>query len=157
MTAALCDIGRMVKCLMTVLVACVGFAPLAEYAPAAVDRVALKEAKVWVKNDMKQLRSALSILKRVKDEKSAEKAGKALQKLYDKPAGKSTAMGDEAPPERPSGEEMTQVMEKNKRSFEKLQAEIEEQIQRIEELHIDNASLGTGIDMVTEQIAELAQ
>ena len=88
---------------------------------------------------------------------SAEKAGKALQKLYDKPAGKSTAMGDEAPPERPSGEEMTQVMEKNKRSFEKLQAEIEEQIQRIEELHIDNASLGTGIDMVTEQIAELAQ
>lgn len=147
----------MVKCLMTVLVACVGFATLAEYAPAAVDRVALKEAKEWVKNDIKQLRSALTILKRVKDEKSAEKAAKALHKLYDKPAGKSTAMGDEAPPERPSGEEMAQVMEKNKRSLEKLQAEIEEQIQRIEELHIDNASLGTGIDMVTEQIAELAQ
>ena len=50
-----------------------------------MDRTAVKEARSWVKKDLKQRRAALSILKRVKDEKSAEKAGKSLMKLYAEP------------------------------------------------------------------------
>ncbi len=137
-----------------------GFATLAESAPAAedrprVDRTAVKEARSWVKKDLKQRRAALSILKRVKDEKSAEKAGKSLMKLYAEPRAKSTAMGTAAPESRPAGEEMDEALEKSKKALEKVQEDIDEQLERIEKLNLESSTLKSGLEKLNEHGSEL--
>ena len=137
---------------LLLLAVVVGFATLAESAPAAedrprVDRTAVKEARSWVKKDLKQRRAALSILKRVKDEKSAEKAGKSLMKLYAEPRAKSE--------ERPAGEEMDEALEKNKKALEKVQEDIDEQLERIEKLNLESSTLKSGLEKLNEHGSEL--
>ncbi len=111
--------------------------PLAEAAP---DRFERKDAAVWVKEEMNRRKKTLALLKKIKDEKSADKAAKALLALYGV-SGKQTAMGESGPAQKPTGEAYEEAEAKNARQLEKLDAAIAAQRERIEELELESSRL----------------
>lgn len=113
----------------------------ADVVSAASDRDAKKEATAWVKQDLKRLKAAAKILKKVKDEKSAEAAAKQIETVYGVGEESETAMGDAAPAAQPTGEEMDALLIKNKRTYEKLQKAVEKEWDRIEEKEVPASAL----------------
>ncbi len=135
--------NRLVYCLPAVLLALSLATPLS----AAPDRFEKQEAAVWVKEESARLKKTLALLKRVKDEKSAEKAGKALLALY-KVDRKQTAMGEVAPPQKPTGEAMVTAEGRNAERFNKMQKAIQDQLLRIGTLELDSPSLDRALEAV---------
>ncbi len=114
--------------------------PLTLPASAAPDRFERKEAATWVKEEMNRRKKTLALLKRVKDEKSAEKVGKALLEMYDA-GGEETALGETGPAPKPTGEAMAAAEEKNAKALEKMQKAIAAERERIAELEIESSTL----------------
>ncbi len=134
--------NRLACCLLAALTFTLA-APLS----AAPDRFEKQEAAAWVKEESARLRKTLALLKRVKDEKSAEKAGKALLALY-KVERKQTAMGEVAPPQKPTGEAMDTAEGKHAERFSKMQKAINDQLMRISALELDSPSLDRALEAV---------
>ncbi len=109
-------------------------------AGAAPDREERKEASIWVKEEMNRRKKTLALLKKVKDEKSANKAAKALMELY-AVSGQQTALGETGPARKPTGEAFSEAEAKNTRQLEKLDAAISAQRKRIAALELKSASL----------------
>lgn len=105
-----------------------------------------KEAKVWIKKQMALKKKTLSALKRVKDEKSAKKAAKTIQKLYGTDEGEETAMGTVGPEKAPSGEVMDKLMEKEGPKLEKLDEAIDAEVERISGLEIESPELDKALE-----------
>ena len=99
-----------------------------------------KQAKDWVKQSIAKKKKALSALKKVKNQKTADAAGKELQKLYGV-SGKQTAMGSSGKAQKPENEQMTAEEEKNKKVIEKLDDQIEAELSRIGQLEGVSSSL----------------
>lgn len=113
----------------------------------AESRADKKAALEWFKNAMKNKQSALKILKKVKDQKSADKAGKDLQKLFGV-KGKATAMGETGPAQKPSG--AADLEEKSAAKLQKLQELIDAQVERINGLDIQSSELDKGIEAMSD-------
>lgn len=112
---------------------------------AAEARNDKKEAQNWYKNAIKNKQQALKILKKVKDKKTADKAGRDLQRLYGV-SGHATAMGESGPAQKPTGPAMDELEAKNGPKLEKLDEQINEQRERIESLNIDSEELQRGLE-----------
>lgn len=133
-------VTRAMKTMMMILTAAMAVLS-ADVVSAASDRDAKKEATVWVKQDLKRLKAASKILKKVKDEKSAEAAAKQIETVYGVGEDSDTAMGEAAPAAQPQSEEMDALLIKNKRAYEKLQKAVEKEWDRIEEKEVPASAL----------------
>ncbi len=137
------------RTIIAMLLACVTLATVAPLpASAAADRAARKEAAEWVKTGLKNRKTALAALRQVKDEKSADKVGKKLQKDFATKAGKQTAMGEVAPAQKPTGEEMEEAESKREKQYEKLDTAILAERERIEALNLSSSELKKGMELM---------
>lgn len=119
--------------------------------PSAADtRYDKKEAMNWFKTTLKNKQATVKILKKVKDQKSLDKAGKELQKLYGT-KGKATAMGEAGPATKPAG--AAELEEKNAAKLEKLDEAINAQIERIQGLELDTAEFDKGIEAMNSAVS----
>ena len=119
--------------------------------PAAESRAEKKEAAEWYKKKIARQKKAIAALKKVRDEKSAKKAAETIMKYYGKlVGGKSTAMGTSGPAEVPEGDAMDAAAEKYEKQLEKLQEQLNDEIERIGELNISCPELDKAIDAVNK-------
>lgn len=115
-----------------IMLLAVAFAVLSvDVASAAPDREAKREATSWVNKDLKNLKEVLKILKKIKDEKSAEAGNKLVLEVYGLGEDQDSSLGSAGPSSPPSGEEMDAVLLKNKKAYDKLQKAIEKEMERI--------------------------
>lgn len=115
-------------------------------APTANPKEEKREAIRWLNAELKDRTHILALLKKVKDNKSADKVGASLLKAYGNKETKKTAMGDAEPPKRPTGPVMEECEKKFKAKFSKLDDGIANQLKRIEELELDSDDLKSGIE-----------
>lgn len=116
---------------------------------AAEARMEKKDAADWYKKKLARQKKAVSALKKVKNEKTAKKAAATIMKHYGKlVGGKQTAMGSSGPAEIPDNESMDAMAEKYEKQLEKLQEQLNAEIERIGELEIDCKELDEAIDAV---------
>ncbi len=135
------------------LLACLLFAALTLSLPlsAAPDRYERQEAATWVKEEMNRLKKTQTLLKRVKDEKSAEKVGKALLDMYEV-RREQTAMGEVGPAQKPTGEAMDSAQDRSAARFEKMEKAIVVQLERIKALELESATLASAIAEVEKAV-----
>ncbi len=138
---------RLVCCLF-VLFTLLPVAPLS----AAPDRFEKQEAAAWMKEELARLKTTHALLKRVKDEKSAGKSGKALLELY-KVEREKTAMGETGPALKPAGEAMDAAEEKYAARMEKSVEAIRTQLRRIEALGLESSVLAQALGVVDDVVA----
>ncbi len=132
----------------------VGLFALTSTLPApAADPASRREAVAWIKTSMNNRKKAIGLLKKVKDEKSAKRIGKTLQKLFETNAGTQTAMGEVAPPSAPEGEAMDQEMEKKGKQIEKLDEAIAAERDRIDGLNLSVPELTEGLEAMDAALA----
>lgn len=118
---------------------------------SAETRAEKKEATEWYKKKIARQKKAVAALKKVRDEKSAKKAASTIMKYYGKlVGGNSTAMGTSGPAEVPEGEAMDAAAEKYEKQLEKLQEQLNDEIERIGELNISCPELDDAIDAVNK-------
>lgn len=116
---------------------------------AADARVEKKEAADWYKKKLARMKKAASALKKVKNEKTAKKAAATIMKHYGKlVGGKQTGMGTTKAAEVPENDSMDAMAEKYEKQLEKLQEQINDEIERIGELEISCKELDEAIDAV---------
>lgn len=115
---------------------------------AASAKEAKREAMRWLNAELKERSHIYTLLKKVKDKKSANKVGAAFIKEFGKKESKKTAMGDAEPPKRPTGPVMEECEKKFKAKFSKLEEGISEQLKRIKELEIESEDLSEGVQML---------
>lgn len=134
------------------LTATVTFADTEDTPKSSADaRMEKKEAADWYKKKLARQKKAIAALKKVKNEKTAKKAADAIMKHYGKlVGGNSTAMGTTAAAEIPTGDAMDEMAEKYEKQLEKLQEQLNDEIERIGELNINCAELDKAIEAVNE-------
>lgn len=116
---------------------------------AAEARMEKKDAADWYKKKLARQKKAVSALKKVKNEKTAKKAAATIMKHYGKlVGGKETGMGASRPAEIPENESMDAMAEKYEKQLEKLQEQLNAEIERIGELEIDCKELDEALDAV---------
>ena len=150
--------ARVMKFLANFLTMCVLIGAPAVYAAAddapkssSETRAEKKEAAEWYKKKIARQKKAIAALKKVRDEKSAKKAAETIMKYYGKlVGGKSTAMGASGPAEVPEGEAMDAAAEKYEKQLEKLQEQLNDEIERIGELNISCSALDDAIEAVNK-------
>ena len=119
-----------------------------EQAEPEVDVKALKKAanKYWSAK-MAKKKKAVAILKKVKDEKSAKKAGRNLVKLYNLDGKKKDA------PKPEDSEYMDAAEKRFLPHIEKLDEAIDEEVDRIEELGSGSMGYGSSTgDIMTDDL-----
>ncbi len=114
------------------------------------DRYEVKDAQLWVKGQLNNAKKSTSILKKVKDEKSATKAVTALKKLLGSNEGEKTALGTVGAAKAPEGAAIDQVREKSAKQIEKASKDLATQIERIEALELDHPQLSDFITKLKE-------
>ena len=123
----------------------------AEKVSAADKRAEKKDAALWYKDYMDKKKRSGAALKKVKDAKSAAKAAKIISELYGlADRGKTTAMGVAGEAKRPESEALDELLARNEKKIDKLNAVIE-----MEKARIDNAELMT--DELSECITKAAE
>lgn len=116
---------------------------------AAETRQEKKDAADWYKKKLARMKKAVSALKKVKNEKTAKKAAASIMKHYGKlVGGKQTGMGTTKAAEVPENASMDAMAEKYEKQIEKLQEQLNAEIERIGELEIDCKELDEAIDAV---------
>ncbi len=121
---------------------------LSDVSLAAVTREERKEAAAWAKQEISRRQKALSLLMKVKDERSAARVGPVLAALYSSAAGGQTAMGEVGASARPVGEAMEAEDRKNAARVEKQKAALEAERARIEALELDCPELKAGLELM---------
>lgn len=118
-----------------------------EQAEPEVDVKALKKAanKYW-STKMARKKKAVAILKKVKDEKSAKKAGKNLVKLYNLSGKKKDA------PKPEDSEYMDAAEKRFLPHIEKLDEAIDEEVERIEDLGGSAMGDSSNDDIMTDEL-----
>lgn len=118
---------------------------------AAATREERKEAAAWAKQEISRRQKALSLLTKVKDERSAARVGPALAALYSSAAGGQTAMGEVGAPARPAGEAMEAEDRRNAARVEKQKAALAAEKERIEALELDCPELKAGLELMERE------
>lgn len=118
---------------------------------AAEIRAEKKEAALWYKDYADKKKSAGSALKRVKDERSADRAVKTIQELYGLSSqGVQTALGEVGEAKRPESAAIDEILTRNGKKTEKLNAVIEKESARIEEAGLMTPELEQCIEKALE-------
>lgn len=99
-------------------------------------KYAKKAAEAWVKDEIDLRKKVISQLRKIKDERSAEKASKVLNKLLASNAGEQTAMGEVGEMTRPVGDAMDAEDKKREPLVSKQKKQIESELKRIEVLEL---------------------
>ncbi len=120
-----------------------------EAAPKAT-REEIKEAQAWIKQQLNLSKKSIATLKRVKDNRSAEKSLASFKKFLPAVAGTSTGFGTTGKPKAPEGAGIEQIREKSAKAIEKASKDLTTQIERVEALEIDNAEFAQRIEQLKE-------
>ncbi len=119
-----------------------------EEAQPKATRDEIKEAQTWIKNQLSLAKKSTSVLKKIKDERSAKKALPAFKKFLPAVAGTNTALGKVGAAKAPEGPGIDQIREKSAKAIEKASTDLTTQIERIEALEINNTELSQRIDQL---------
>ncbi len=101
-------------------------------------KYARKAAESWVKDEIDTRKKVIAQLRKVKDERSAEKAAKALGKMLESSAGEQTALGEVGEMTRPTGEAMEAEDKKREPLVSKQKKQISAELKRIEALELES-------------------
>lgn len=107
----------------------------------AEQKNARREAADWVKKEMATRKKVISQLHKVKDDRSAGKAAKKLNKILNITSGEKTAMGEAGEERRPTGDAMDEEDKKKEPLVSKQKQQLDEELERIKELELDNEDL----------------
>ncbi len=110
----------------------------------------IKEAQAWIKQQLNLSKKSTAILKRVKDNRSAEKSLAAFKKVLPAVAGTTTGFGTTGKPTAPEGAGIDQIREKSAKAIEKASNDLTTQIERVEALEIENPEFAQRIDQLKE-------
>ncbi|MFI3242818.1 MAG: hypothetical protein R3Y56_01030 [Akkermansia sp.] len=132
--------------MLTLLFACASI----QLSAADESREDRKAAVTWVKTSLSCKKKLAASAKKVKNEKSAEKFAKDVDKMYEALAvdGKDTAMGKSEGASAPEGESLSEEMEKKAAAMKKLDDALDKEIERIESLEIESENLGSALKKV---------
>lgn len=118
---------------------------------AAEKRAEKKDAVLWYKDYADKKKIAGSALKRVKDDRSADRAVKTIQELYGLTSrGAQTALGEVGVAKRPESAAIDEILTRNGKKIEKLNAVIEKESARIEEAGLMTPELEECIEKALE-------
>ena len=100
-------------------------------------KMARQAAEVWVKDEINLRKKVIAQLRKVKDERSAAKAAKVINKLLAKSSGEMTALGEVGEMKRPTGEAIEAEDKKREAVVTKQKSQIENELERISALELD--------------------
>ena len=136
-------------------------APAKEAAPTKEDaaemREARKEASAYVKDELKRNKKLASLLKKVKDAKSAKKQAEKILELTGSGKTKKTALGDAGPAKRPTGPAMDEERKKRARELKTSYAKLRKQVEVFNELEIEDCEEYDEIKSALEKLPGLAE
>ena len=136
-------------------------APAKEEAPSKEDaaelREARKEAAAYVKEELKRNKKLTSLLKKVKDAKSAKKQSDKILELTGNGKKKKTALGEAGPARIPSGPAMDEERKKRARELKSSYAKLRKQVEEFNELEIENCREFDEIIAALEKLPGLAE
>ena len=124
---------------------------------AAELREARKEAAAYVKDELKRNKKLTSLLKKVKDEKSAKKQAEKILELTGSGKTKKTALGDAGPAKRPTGPAMDEERKKRARELKTSYAKLRKQVETFNELEIEDCEEFNEIKSALEKLPGLAE
>lgn len=101
-------------------------------------KYARKAAESWVKDEIDTRKKVIAQLRKVKDERSAEKAAKVISKMLESSAGEQTALGEVGEMTRPTGEAMEAEDKKRESVVSKQKKQISAELKRIEALELES-------------------
>lgn len=132
------------KILSLVLLALVAVAPCfgqdEEMSPSErrqEQKFARQAAEAWVKDEMALRKKVIAQLRKIKDERSAEKAAKAISKLLETSSGEQTALGEVGEATRPTGDAIEAEDKKREPIVSKQKKQIAAELERISDLELD--------------------
>lgn len=102
-------------------------------------KFARKEAEAWVKEEMTTRKKVIACLRKIKDERSANKETKTLLTLLENEVGTKTALGEVGEVKRPTGEAMEEEDKKRGQAVVKQKKQIKAELKRINQLFGDDA------------------
>lgn len=136
-------------------------APAKEAAPTKEDaaelREARKEAAAYVKDELKRNKKLTSLLKKVKDEKSAKKQAEKILDLTGSGKKKKTALGEAGPASVPTGPAMDEERKKRARELKTSYAKLRKQVEAFNELEISDCEEYDNIKTALENLPGLAE
>ncbi len=100
-------------------------------------KFARQAAETWVKDEMALRKKVIAQLRKIKDERSAEKAAKAIGTLLDTSSGKQTALGEMGEATRPTGDAIEAEDKKREPIVSKQKKQIAAELKRISDLELD--------------------
>lgn len=124
---------------------------------AAELREARKVAAAYVKDELKRNKKLTSLLKKVKDAKSAKKQSEKILDLAGNGKKKKTALGDSGPAKRPTGPAMDEERKKRARELKISYAKLRKQIEEFNELEIKDCEEFDKIKAAIEKLPGLAE
>lgn len=124
---------------------------------AAELREARKVAAAYVKDELKRNKKLTSLLKKVKDAKSAKKQSEKILELTGNGKKKKTALGDSGPAKRPTGPAMDEERKKRARELKTSYAKLRKQIEEFNELEIKDCEEFDEIKAAIEKLPGLAE
>lgn len=100
-------------------------------------KLARQTAETWVKDEIALRKKVIAQLRKIKDERSAEKAAKVINKLLDTTTGAQTALGEVGEATRPTGEAIEAEDKKREPLVSKQKKQIATELKRISDLELD--------------------
>lgn len=100
-------------------------------------KMARQTAEAWVKDEMALRKKVIAQLRKIKDERSAEKAAKVINKLLETSSGEQTALGEVGEATRPTGAAIEAEDKKREPLVSKQKKQIAAELQRISDLELD--------------------
>lgn len=120
-------------------------------------REARKEASAYVKDELKRNKKLASLLKKVKDAKSAKKQAEKILELTGSGKTKKTALGEAGPATVPTGPAMDEERRKRARELKTSYAKLRKQVETFNELEIENCEEFDEIKSALEKLPGLAE
>lgn len=136
-------------------------APAKEAAPTKEElaemREARKEASAYVKDELKRNKKLASLLKKVKDAKSAKKQAEKILELTGSGKTNKTALGDAGPATRPTGPAMDEERKKRARELKTSYAKLIKQVEAFNELEIEDCEEYDDIKTALDNLPGLSE
>lgn len=124
---------------------------------AAELREVRKEAAAYVKEELKRNKKLASLLKKVKDAKSAKKQAEKILELTGSGKKKKTALGEAGPASVPTGPAMDEERKKKARELKTSYAKLRKQVETFNELEIEDCEEYDEIKTALESLPGLAE
>lgn len=136
-------------------------APAKEAAPTKEDAAEMREARkvaaAYVKDELKRNKKLASLLKKVKDARSARKQAEKILELTGSGKTNKTALGAAGPATRPTGPAMDEVRKKNARELKASYAKLIKQVEAFNELEIEDCEEYEDIKTALDNLPGLSE